>query len=172
MSDVSAFILIADHYLRCSLVAISLLMLLEISDALQSILSLSAFKWLGKHSFGMYLLHTIFQGGIMMHLKVYFSSIDMMDSAFVKPALLYIITFVVMTPTCLIFTRVFDEGSVHIGRYVTAHDFSPQSTSAAYTKKDLFRFFRDIRVSETSRCLLRRFIMEGEEASTISSVLV
>lgn len=110
----------AEGSLKSSLVAISILLLAELSDSLQAILSSSGFQWLGKHSFALYLLHTIFQSTVLVHVKIYFSTIPMMDAGFLRIIIAYVINFLALIPVCLIFTRVFDQGSVHIGRYMTS----------------------------------------------------
>lgn len=44
----------------------------------------------------------------------------MMDAGFLRVFLGYSLNFLALIPMCLIFTRVFDEGSVNVGRILTS----------------------------------------------------
>lgn len=114
---------ILDTSLRSSIVATSLILFAELSDSVQVILSSRVFQWLGKHSFALYLLHTIFQSTVLVHVKLFLSTLQMLDAGFIVAILTYIVTHATMAPFCMIFTLVFDEGSVCIANFISSLTF-------------------------------------------------
>lgn len=105
---------------RCSFteqtIGVAILLLIECSRPLQILFSTSPFQWLGKHSFGIYLIHFVLQNSIAIHIMLFISQIEMLDGDFTRSVITYVVTFVAMIPLLYVFYYTADRFSVLLGK--------------------------------------------------------
>ena len=103
---------------QLTLLAVSILVLVELSAGLQWIFSTRAFVFLGKYSFAFYCVHYVVMNSttvtISQFLAPWFAGVD--DGAIMHALLSFALTILYMSPFCLLFVHTADKYGIRGGR--------------------------------------------------------
>ncbi|KAJ3215911.1 hypothetical protein HK099_006147, partial [Clydaea vesicula] len=125
-----------------------LIMLLELNQYVQFLFSCKPMELLGKMSFGLYLLHPLWFGGVTPHI------INLVASTNLPYVYQYLLvwfgTFLALIPGVFVFYQTFDLGSVFVAKFIYSIIKNAKSTNLFNEKFIQFKTVSIIRSNHTN----------------------